>query len=169
MELDITLNPFLSDDWEDFRRIRLRAIQMHPHYFLQLFEKAVLEPESFWRERLSVPRQCIYGLYDSKSLIGLTGVFTHRDFPDGRTADFGMSFIEPDHRGRYLSQKFYDARIAWARENSFDRIIVGHHENNKASKKAILRNGFVHIGEYMREWPDGTSALDVQYELKLEF
>jgi RimJ/RimL family protein N-acetyltransferase len=164
---DIRLTPFTLDDWEDFRAIRLEALNAHPNYFLWKYEECVDQPKSFWLERLSYPRQEISGLYDGNTVIGLTGVFTHRDYPDGKTADFGMSYIRPAYRGEKLSRLFYEARIAWARANDFDRIIVSHHAENIRSKNAMLRFGFVPIGSHERTWPDGSVAMDVEYELKL--
>jgi len=164
---DISLTPFTLEDWEEFRAIRLEALKAHPNYFLWKYEDCVDQPQSFWQERLSFPRQEIYGLYSSVKIVGLTGVFSHRDYPDGKTADFGMSYIRPDFRGEKLSRLFYEARIGWARTNYFDRILVSHHAENIRSKNAMLRFGFAPIGGHERTWPDGSVAMDVEYELRL--
>ena len=168
MELDnIYVRPLVPDEWELLRRVRIRAVSMHTHYFLETPEGAENRSESFWRDGLSGIGKCIFGMFDKKDIIGISGVFTHREFPDGKTADFGMTFIEPAYRGLKLSRLFYEARINWARENGFERIEISHHIENEASKNANQRFGFKYVGEHMRDWPDGTRALDIKYELVL--
>lgn len=166
-EKNFSIRALSSDDWREFRMMRLMALKMHPQYFLWKYETVVNEPESFWRENLSRSRQQIFGLFDGYHIIGITGVFTHRDYSDGKTADFGMSFIEPAYRDRKLSGLLYNARIEWARENGFEKIHISHHADNTVSKSANQRFGFAYVGEQIREWPDGSKALDVNYELKL--
>ncbi len=167
MALDISIRPLMMDEWRALRRVRLRALSLHPCYFAWTVEKAAAQPESFWHDYLKGNDKCVFGLFDGANLIGITGVFTHRDYPDGKTADFGMSFIEPDYRGQKLSRLLYQARIEWARDNSFDRIIVAHHIENEASKYANQHFGFRYISEHMHDWPDGSKAVEKVYELKL--
>lgn len=168
MALKISIRPLMSDEWEMLRNIRLRALSLHPYYFAWTAQKAAAQPESFWRDYLTGDRKCVFGLFDRGKLIGITGVFTHCDYPDGKTADFGMSFIESDYRGQKLSRLLYQSRIDWARENNFDRIIVAHHIENKASKHANQHFAFRYISEHMHDWPDGSRAIELIYELKLD-
>lgn len=167
MALEISIRPLISDEWEALRRLRLQALTMHPYYFAWTAADAAAKPESFWRDYLSGEGKAVFGLFDRKILTGITGVFTHRDYPDGKTADFGMSFIEPDYRRKGLSRLLYQARIDWARNNGFDRIIVAHHIENEASKNANQHFGFQYISEHMHDWPDGSRAIEKFYELKL--
>ena len=168
MGLDnITDRELMPDEWEELRRLRLRALSLHPFYFAWTAENAAKQPEEFWRDYLSGDNKAVFGLLDRNKFIGITAVFKHRDFPDGSTADFGMTFIEPSYRGQGLSQRFYDARINWAKAHGFSRIIVAHHVDNESSKRAILRNGFLYMNEHMHDWPDGSRAPELVYELKL--
>jgi RimJ/RimL family protein N-acetyltransferase len=99
-------------------------------------------------------------------MIGITAAFTWGE--DRETALLAMSFIVPDYRRRGLSRMLYDARLAWIRQQpQFKRIIVSHRASNQASARAIQRYGFVPTGRSLRNWPDGSSEDEIQYELRI--
>ena len=99
--------------------------------------------------------------------VGLTGAFRDRDDPSGRTAAFGMTWLDPAYRGRGVARLYYDVRIAWARAQGFARIEVGHRASNAASGAAMRRAGFVRTGSRPHLWPDGVWEDDVVYALDL--
>jgi len=79
-----------------------------------------------------------------------------------------MSYILPQYRGRGLSRKFYETRLAWIRNHpKFKRIIVSHRASNEASRRANQKHGFVQTERSSHIWPDGQIEDEVFYELKI--
>ena len=165
---NITLRPFRPDEWKAVREIRLRALKNDPGVFLPSYEEGLAMPESYWLDLAAQKNSRVFGLYDGDSLIGLTSVFTDRDDPSGKTAKLAMSYIDRAYRGRKLSRLYYRARIDWARENGFTRIVVGHRDGNDASRGANQAFGFKYFESEEITFGGGIRAVDHRYELFLK-
>ena len=164
---EIELRQWREDDWPDFRRIRLQALQTNPSVFLKSYDEEASQPDSYWIDCLSSENSAVFGLYDAETVIGLTGAFRYRESPHD-TVILGMSFIHPDYRGRGLSELFYQARIDWARsQEGITRVIVSHRDGNEASKAANQKFGFVATDSTETVFPDGALAKEYNYELKI--
>jgi len=125
-------------------------------------------PDEEWRRLARGGDFVVFGLFDGERLVGITGAFTHRDDPTGRTAVLGMTYLEPDYRGRRVSALMYGARLAWARaQRRFERVVVSHRRANVASGRAIARHGFTPTGVARRRWHDGTEDDELLFELRL--
>jgi GNAT superfamily N-acetyltransferase len=111
-------------------------------------------------------------LFDGDVVVGLTGVVTmspDRDRVDGHgpTAVCVASYLRPAYRGRKLSRRFYEARIAWARIHGYRRIVTAHRLSNVASMRANQHFGFTEIQRVPHRWSDGVDEPEVVYELPL--
>jgi RimJ/RimL family protein N-acetyltransferase len=165
MEERIRLRQLTSVDWELLKNIRLEALASHPELFCPSSDERQRNEED-WKNFLRQDALGVFGLFDSKQIIGLTGITRDRDDPSGRTALLVMSYIKQHYRGRGLSRLFYKARIKWAKDSGqFNRLLVGHREGNKASEKANQAFGFSLVSSEERSWPDGTVAPFMLYEL----
>lgn len=166
---NIHIRQLLPEDWEHLRDVRLYALQHDPQYFGSNYAREAAFTPDIWQERLANPLSATFGLFKDSELIGITGILTCREDPKGETALMVMSFIKTEHRGQGYAKLFYEARIAWAKEQPhIKKIVVGHREGNEASRRANQRFGFEHIGQKMTSWPDGQEALEHSYMLKLE-
>ena len=147
------------------RAVRLEALAAHPGNYLSSLADAEAREDAEWRALIEDPGNAIFGLFDGEAMIGLGSVFTDRGDPS--VAILAMSYIAPAYRGRGLTDLTYRARLAWARERGFARIITGHRASNTASKHAILRHGFRRTCARPNNWPDGSIEDDIEYELML--
>lgn len=167
MALDkIIIRPFHIHEWEDFKTKRLQALKELPHLFLSGYAESAVKDDHHWRDMIEDEKCKIFGLFDDRKLVGITGVFESQYDPSGKTANLGMSFIDSEYRRKGLSNMLYQARIDWARSKGFKKITVGHREGNEASKAANQKFGFEFVEKEEIEFPDGP-AMDYRYELKL--
>jgi RimJ/RimL family protein N-acetyltransferase len=166
--MNITYRALTAQDWEALRRIRLRALRVHPGVYLGSYKSAAARTEDEWQEMLDGKGKCIFGLFDRDQIIGLAAVFTSREDPSGQTGVLAVDYIDPLYRGRRLSKLLYQARIDWAKQyRPFKRLVISHREGNEASRRANQSFGFKFIGKEEIDWPDGTKAQDYLYELDL--
>ena len=164
----VKIKQLFEEDWQSVKFIRLASLQQSAGVFLSSYDMEVKTDEETWRSQLRIKNGAIFGLFDNKKVIGLTGVFTWRGDETGKTAILAMSFIDKDYRGKGYAKLFYDARIAWARQQGcFDKIRVSHRAGNEASRAANQAFGFKYIGKEMIDWTDGTKDFEYNYELKL--
>ena len=155
----------LPADWQQFKSIRLEALQLERAVYCASYEDMKDMPDDFWQDRLADSNFGYFGLYNDNELIGLSGVV--RDAAKKHEAEFIASYIRKEHREKGHSKLFYEARIEWAKVNSITHIIISHRESNLASGKANQHFGFKFTHSVPRLWHDGKWEANVYYELIL--
>jgi RimJ/RimL family protein N-acetyltransferase len=167
-EAGIGIRTFEAAEWEALRDFRLGALKAAPGVFAMPYDAAAALSAQEWQSVITRPGQKMFGLFDGRNLIGITGVVTDREDRTGQTALLVMSFIAPAYRGRGLSRLFYDARLAWIRaQPQFRRVRVSHRKSNHASRRANQRQGFVQTNAVPHTWPDGETEDEIFYELNV--
>ena len=165
---DISIRALDPGEWKLLRDFRLKALESAPGAFALSHDECASWTEDAWRTEIAAPTHQIFGLFDGQTLIGITAAFTWRGDPTGQTALLAMSYIEPEYRGRGLSNTLYEARLDWIRRSGrFRKVHVSHRASNEASRRANQRHGFVRTGSAPFAWPDGTIEDEVHYELTL--
>ena len=162
------INKLDENDWEMFKRIRLRALQTDPTVFGSNYDREANRTEAEWRDQLANLNTAVFVVFKNDRPVGVTGAAVDRHDVSQKTVLLWGSWVEPDGREKGISKLFYEARIAWAREQpGVERITVSHRESNVASKYANQRFGFVFTHETTKVWNDGTSEREFHYELTL--
>jgi RimJ/RimL family protein N-acetyltransferase len=163
------MRPLERSDWRALKELRLLALSTEPGMFFSAYEREVGAADEFWQNLAGGDGTLrVFGAFDEAELVGITGVFTSRDDPSGRTAAFGMTYLRPEYRGQGVAALFYATRLRWARaQPRFTRIAVSHRRSNEPSERAIRRSGFTPVGEASRTWPDGGVEDEIRYELRL--
>lgn len=160
-----SLKRMSSEQWEDYKEIRLEALRTEPSKFGSNYAKEASYSNADWCSLLENENRAIFGLYHFDSLIGLTGVALFNGDPS--KAIFFSSFVQPHHRGRGLSALFYKERINWAKQKGCASILVSHREGNDVSRAANQRFGFefTHAEDVL--WPDAIRAKELMYALNI--
>lgn len=163
----IEIRALREDEWMILKDLRLKAVRDNPRLFLCTYEQEAARPDADWLDLIRLDDRQVFGLFDGPRLIGLTAVFKFIHDPEGHTVKLGMSYIEPEYRGRGLSRLLYTARLDWARDKGFKRAIVSHRDGNEASRRANAAFGFAWYESEELEWAGGERDLDHRYELFL--
>ena len=163
------MRPLERSDWQALKAVRLLALSSEPGVFFSAHAREVEAADEVWQNLAAGDGTlCVFGAFDGGELVGITGVFTSRDDPSGRTAAFGMTYLRPEYRGRGLSALLYETRLQWVRRQPrFTRVAVSHRRSNEPSRRAIARWGFGATGAKTRTWPDGGVEDELTYELQL--
>lgn len=166
---DLTLRELGSGDWLALRDLRLHGLATEPGVFFRHHDEEAARTDEEWIALATGDdAHQLFGLFANGRAIAISGVLTDRNDPSGTTAMFGMTYVLPEFRGRGLSARLFETRLAWVRGNArFARAVVGHRSSNVASRRAIERAGFVRTGEFSHRWPDGCEENDVVYEMHL--
>jgi RimJ/RimL family protein N-acetyltransferase len=164
----LTVRALAASEWELLREFRLTALKEAPGVFATSHADAAKRTPETWQSLVSGPANQIFGVFDNKRLVGITGAFAWPDDASGETATLVMSYIVPAYRGRGLSGRLYAAALDWTRAHPrFKRVIVAMRASNAASRRACERHGFAAIQTALRTWPDATREDEVVYELRL--
>ncbi|MEQ1723200.1 MAG: GNAT family N-acetyltransferase [Pseudobdellovibrio sp.] len=165
---DFSIRQFTSDDWQDYRDIRLEALAKHPSYFCPSQDEKKFT-EATWIERINNPNSAIFGLYEhDEDIIGITGVIRENNEAGSDRALMIMSYIKGRYRKKGLSKLFYVARSQWAKkQTNIKTLIVEHRDDNLPSSRAHQKFGYKFIKSYDQTWPDGLVKLCMVYELDI--
>jgi RimJ/RimL family protein N-acetyltransferase len=167
--MNISIRQLTADDWRAFSKVRLKALETDPKVFGSSYEKESQFTEIDWRSRLQADDSAVFMLFAGDAPIGITGVSVFRDDPTGKTAIFWGSWLEPQFRGKGLSELIYKARLDWAKARpNVEKIIVSHRASNLSSKYANQKHGFTYTRTHEKVWTDGATEDEVCYELRLE-
>ncbi|MCB9987817.1 MAG: GNAT family N-acetyltransferase [Rhodospirillales bacterium] len=164
---NISIRALGEGDWQIFRDLRLKALQTDSAVFSSTYEQEKDNDENDWKSWFAEGKR-VFGLFDGKRMIGLTGVFTRREDQSGRTGIMAASYIEKEYRGYGLSRLLYEARLDWARQyRQWDRLVISHRKSNEVSRRANQAFGFKYTGSALKNWPDGKQEEEMKYELDL--
>jgi GNAT superfamily N-acetyltransferase len=163
----VSIRQLVSEDWAEYRDIRLEALAKVPGYFCPSRDEFKFEP-SDWINRLSDKNAASFGLFVGQKLIGITGIVMDRQSPDSRCAFLVSSYIKEEHRRQGFSKQLFDARIAWARgRGNINTLLLEHRDDNFAAHRSHQKYGFEFLKSYLEEWPDGQTRLCLVYQLRL--
>jgi RimJ/RimL family protein N-acetyltransferase len=166
--MSISIRQINENDWREFSKVRLKALQTDPNVFGSNYELESKFTEADWKSRLPAEDSAVFLIFAGDEPIGMTGVSVWREDETKRTALLWGSWLEPDFRGKGVSELMYEARIDWAKAHpTVERIIVSHRASNISSKYANQKHGFVFTKMNEKTWIDGVTEDEVCYELKL--
>lgn len=165
-----TVRPFTPAGWPLYKQMRLKSLLVDQNVFSIRHDVEAGYSDAAWQEELANPDFGIFGVYAGDELIGMTGILVDvKKDPSRQTAKLWGSWLEKEWRGKGASVPMYEARIDWARRHpTIRRITVSHRESNTASKAANQKHGFVYTHTADFNWPDGTRAPEVFYELMVK-
>lgn len=165
--MKITLRRLSENDWREFSRIRLQALQTDPRVFGSGYEKESRFVEDNWRIRLK--NNVIFLIESGETPIGMTSVGIDINDATGKTAILWGSWLAPAFRRRGISALIYRTRLEWAKSQpNVERIVAAYRVSNPASKNALRKHGFVETKREPFDWADGTSEDLVSCELVIK-
>jgi GNAT superfamily N-acetyltransferase len=156
------VRPIRSDEWPQVKELRLLALQdpAAPIAFLETYERAVAEPESFWRGRAEGAsggtrvRQFVAegpgGVWGGTVTVlveeaggeDVFGVPVRQ-----RQAHLVGVFVRPEFRGSGAIDALFEAAVEWAVSVAeVARVRLYVHEDNVRAEGFYRRFGFVRSG-----------------------
>ena len=162
----ITLPP---DRWDEYRTLRLHALQESPQAFGSSYADNAGQPDEFWIDRLrdaQAGRTPLLFAEAGNRLVGLIGAYFEPDEPD--VANIITVFVAPDFRGRGLGNGLVDTILAEVRRCSDIRVArLTVNVSQSAAISAYHRAGFVTVATEHNLMGDGNHHDELIMELDL--
>ncbi|WP_036561883.1 GNAT family N-acetyltransferase [Nocardia brasiliensis] len=130
-----------ADDWEAFRRLRLRSLADSPQFFGSTLADAQARTEAVWRQILSERMQFV-AVGDGVEL-GTVGAM--RDVDRGGLHLVSM-WVAPEARGTGVSDLLVEAVLDWADTAGSPPVWLEVADGNTVAERLYLRHGFVRTG-----------------------
>ncbi|GGX33155.1 GNAT family N-acetyltransferase [Streptomyces chryseus] len=181
--MDCVIRPVRAGEWARVRELRLAALRdpLASLAFLETYEKAAAQPESFWAERTGTAaegvgvRQFVAESGDGR-WVGSVSALVERA---GSDEVFGGApvvdqvhlvgvYVRPEARGTGVAQALFRAALEWSwglTEPRVERVRLYAHERNGRAQALYGKAGFVRSGQVV-PMPGDASAKE--YEMVVE-
>jgi len=140
------VRPLGVADAEDFRRVRLEALRLHPDAFGSAYEDEVRLDQSQFAERLAMLGFTRYGGFAASELVGLVGLQMRQGIKEQHKARLFSMYVAAQHRGGGLAERLIEAVIAGARNNGAVVLQLSVASDNPRAKQLYRRMGFTVYG-----------------------
>ncbi|OON78917.1 GNAT family N-acetyltransferase [Streptomyces tsukubensis] len=172
-----------ADEWRQVRELRLDALRDPIAHlaFMETYETAVAQPDSFWRERTAgsadgaaAARQYVAEEAGTGRWVGSVTVLLQEAggedaFGDGAVARSQAHivgvFVRPEFRGGRVAAALFDAAVAWAWSiERVERVRLHVDERNTRAESFYRKAGFLPTGVTLpTPDADATGAREREY------
>ena len=136
----VVVHEIAPQDWERFRRIRLRALADSPFAFSSTVEEEEARAESDWRERLAHPGRVTFTAIDGDRWVGIAGVHVQDDEPS--TVHLVSMWVDPGARRGGVGTVLVTRAIEWAQARGMRRLDLWVTETNEPAAPPLRRMRF---------------------------
>jgi ribosomal protein S18 acetylase RimI-like enzyme len=140
------IRPLVPADADDYRRVRLEALRLHPDAFGAAYEDEAALDSTQFAERLAMEGLTRYGGYAHGLLVGLSGLRIHNGAKERHKAHLFSMYVAAAHRRSGLAQQLVDAVIAGARAGGAVVLQLSVTVHNEPALQLYRRMGFTAYG-----------------------
>jgi ribosomal protein S18 acetylase RimI-like enzyme len=146
-----------TDQWEQYKALRLRALQQDPQAFGSSYEEELSYPEEKWKSYLNNPdSEIICAQAPNGELIGLMVASFNTKLKSKHIADIYSVFIDINHRGKGISKLMFANLLESIKQrNIIRKVKLTVNADQTAAIALYERFGFVRIGLFKDELSDG--------------
>ena len=121
-----------------------KAYKGHYHNNPSLDDQKCSEVYSDWASQLPLKKEMADAVFIAK-IDGAFAGFASLKIADNKTAKAGLLGVDPEYRGKGISQHLHLWRFNWCQQNSLEEILVETSLNNKAYINILAKTGFKFI------------------------
>ena len=143
----VSIREAIDSDTEQFRQLRLNALQESPTAFPGDYSAYVNRPKSFWKERVKTGEGgMIFFAEHESQLIGMTGI-RRGEWPKTKhSATLWGVYVLPEWRGLHIAEALIDACTEWAKSNDVNTLHLGVTAASTSALRCYQRCGFTICG-----------------------
>ena len=141
--LNVKIKILSVDDSNDFRTIRLSALEKAPKMFGSTYIAEVEKPLDFFKDCLST--STVFGAYQKNKIIGLATLTQENGIKFSHKASLSSVFIEPEFQKKGVASILLSAIIEYS-EKHVEQILLTVADDNKPAIHLYKKFGFETYG-----------------------
>jgi ribosomal protein S18 acetylase RimI-like enzyme len=114
--MNYLVRPLVTADADEFRRVRLDALRLHPEAFAASYEDECVLDAAQFAERLTTPGLTRFGAFAREEMVGLVGLHLPSGPKVRHKAHLFSMYVAAGHRRTGLADRLVQAVIDAARE-----------------------------------------------------
>ena len=141
--LNVKIKILSVDDSNDFRTIRLSALEKAPKMFGSTYIAEVEKPLDFFKDCLST--STVFGAYQKNKIIGLATLAQENGIKFSHKVSLSSVFIEPEFQEKGVASILLSAIIEYS-EKHVEQILLTVADDNKPAIHLYKKFGFETYG-----------------------
>ena len=137
------------EDWQEFKRIRLQALQESPFAFGRAYEEESAYDDIYWEERVKLynqdPNTIFLLCFKKPFAVAMAGCF--RDKTKCGVSQIYSLWLNPDLRGGIIADQILLFLEKWSLDNGMSVIEGFVTENNIRARAFYRKQGFIETSE----------------------
>jgi RimJ/RimL family protein N-acetyltransferase len=140
---EVLIREAVLADVQQYRELRLSALQDSPTAFSGDYQVNLNQPISFWENRLRFDDYgMIFFAEHAKQLIGMTGIRQRESPKTKHSADIYSVYVQPEWRGLHIAERVLEACAEWAKARNVIILKLGVMAENTSAVRLYERCGF---------------------------
>ena len=131
-----------AEDVDEFRRVRLDALRLHPEAFIASYEDECVLDRAQFAERLATPGLTRFGAFAHEEMVGLVGLQVPSGTKVRHKAHLFSMYVANGHRRTGLADRLVQAVIDAAREAGALVLQLTVTAGNAPAQRLYARMGF---------------------------
>jgi ribosomal protein S18 acetylase RimI-like enzyme len=138
------IRPLVEADLDDYKALRIGALAAHPEAFGETTEEMRVRSREDELARLF--NGAVYGLFDGKALVGLTGYYRMAESKKTHSGGIWTVYVAPAYRKQGHGKNLMRAAIAHARREGKEYLELGVTAGNDGALHMYESMGFTVYG-----------------------
>lgn len=109
-------------DAEDYKTIRLEALQAHPEDFADCYDE--VSDRKFSEHVQTLEKQVVFGAYDDDKIVGMVGVRPYKDDRRAHTAYVWGVYVNDAYKGQGIATDMMYKAMDYVSERKFEKVIL---------------------------------------------
>lgn len=120
--MDDEVRRIRPDEWQQYRDLRLEALQDSPLAFVEQYDDSSTKGDRFWQDRVARgaagQASSIFVAVRAGRLVGKAGCFLEAEVTECVSAQVGGVYVTPRARGQGVADTLMAEVLRWAREEA---------------------------------------------------
>lgn len=141
----MTITKLPPSRWQDYKKLRIEAVENSPQSFLATTEETNQETQSEWKNKIE---NMFFAIDEKDNLVGMIGCYQEKLIKQKHIANIVSFYINPKFRRQGLGRELIKTAIDFAKtKKEIKKIQLGVITTQKPAIALYQSVGFMKIGE----------------------
>jgi RimJ/RimL family protein N-acetyltransferase len=164
MGKEIILKKLKPEEWAEYKKIRLEALEKEPTAFAMTFEEEVVRGDDIWSTKLDPSDDLLnYKIFacDGDEVVGMAGIFQNEKTKLKHISNIFGVYLRDSYRGRGIGKAMLDILIKEAKKApGVTKISLTVNTAQTPAVRSYEKAGFKNVGKVEKEMKVGNTYYD---------